>query len=189
MNDNEQDLALIDRILRGDQFAYRALINRHKAYAFTIAYRIVGSREDAEEISQDAFMNAFRALPSFNREAKFSTWFYRIVFHAALACKRKHKLDIKPMEEVTTLRLGVTEASTTMKHNEQQVYIQKALNYLPSDDVLLITLFYLKELSLEEIESITRIAATTLKVKLFRARKRLAEVLHGLLRQETKSLL
>jgi RNA polymerase sigma-70 factor (ECF subfamily) len=189
VHDNQKDLALIDRILTGDQFAYRALINRHKEYAFTVAYRILGNREDAEEITQDAFMSAFRALPQFNRESKFTTWFYRIVFNAALGYKRKNKLATEQIEDFKLGRLGLSDSTEGMRQKEQQAYIQKALNKLPPDDVTMITLFYLKEFSLEEIEGITGIAANTAKVKIFRARKRLAEELNHLLKHETNSLL
>ena len=84
MKTKETDNSIIERILLGDKSGYRDLANRHKDYAFTVAYKIAGTREDAEEIAQDAFIQAFQALGSFNQEAKFTTWFYRIVFNAAL---------------------------------------------------------------------------------------------------------
>jgi RNA polymerase sigma-70 factor (ECF subfamily) len=189
VHDNQKDLALIDRILTGDQFAYRALINRHKEYAFTVAYRILGSREDAEEVAQDAFMSAFRALGNFNRESKFTTWFYRIVFNAAVAHKRKHRVATEQIEDFKLTRLGMAQASDELKLNEQRLYIQKALNNLLPDDVTMITLFYLKEFSLEEIADITGIAANTAKVKIHRARKRLAEELSKILKGEVNTLL
>lgn len=189
MHDNEKDLALIDRILAGDQFAYRALINRHKKYAFTVAYRILGNREDAEEVAQDAFMNAFRALASFNREAKFTTWFYRIVFNAAAGHKRKKKLVVEGIEDFKLACLGLSDSTDEMQLQEQRMYIQKAMHQLPLDDVTMLTLFYLKEFSLEEIEEITGISANTAKVKIHRARKRLAEELNRLLKQEVNTLL
>jgi RNA polymerase sigma-70 factor (ECF subfamily) len=189
VHDNEKDLALIDRILAGDQFAYRALINRHKEYAFTVAYRILGSREDAEEVAQDAFMSAFRALASFNREAKFTTWFYRIVFNAAAGHKRKRKLLAEGIEDFQLARLGFTDSTDEVKLQEQQMYLQKAINQLPPDDVTMLTLFYLKEFSLEEIEGITGISVNTAKVKIHRARKRLADELNRLLKHEVNTLL
>jgi RNA polymerase sigma-70 factor (ECF subfamily) len=95
----ESDISIIERILAGDKAGYRDLANRHKDYAFTVAYKIVGTREDAEEVAQDAFIQAFQALPQFNKESKFTTWFYRIVFNTALMFKRK--IAYKP----TILRL------------------------------------------------------------------------------------
>lgn len=84
MNDNQKDIMVIERIMAGDKSAYKDLVQRHKDFAFTVAYRILNHREEAEEAAQDAFMQAFAGLKEFNRTAKFTTWFYRIVFNAAL---------------------------------------------------------------------------------------------------------
>jgi RNA polymerase sigma-70 factor (ECF subfamily) len=188
---SEKDLALIDRILTGDALAYRELTNRHKDYAYTVAYRIVGNREDAQEIAQDAFLRAFKALDTFNREAKFTTWFYRIVFNAAVGFKRKHRLPTQDVEETHHAALGVTvtDSADAMKQRERQQYIEQALQHLSPDDVMMITLFYLKEFTLEEIAEITGIPANTAKVKLHRARKRLADELNRMLKGEAQSLI
>jgi DNA-directed RNA polymerase specialized sigma24 family protein len=84
VEENTKDIALIKRILQGDATAQRELVRRHKDYAFTVAYRILNQREDAEEAAQDAFLKAFVALKDFQQTAKFTTWFYRIVFNSAL---------------------------------------------------------------------------------------------------------
>ena len=187
----DKDILLIERILRGETPAYRELVNRHKDYAFTIAYRIVGSREDAEEAGQDAFVRAFKALPNFNREAKFTTWFYRIIMNAALTIQQKKKMKTEDLDdahsEVSILRGG--DSTDNMKRKEQQFYIQQALKQLQPDDVTMITLFYLKEQSLDEIAEIVGIESNTVKVKLYRARKRLADVIQDMLKGEAQSLL
>jgi RNA polymerase sigma factor (sigma-70 family) len=187
----DKDLLLIDRILRGETPAYRELVNRHKDYAFTIAYRILNSREDAEEAAQDAFVRAFNGLQNFNREAKFTTWFYRVVMNAALTIQQKKKLITEDIDTLHTnshvLRWG--DYADTMKRKEQQYYIKEALKLLSPDDVTMITLFYLKEQSLEEIADIVGIETNTVKVKLHRARKRLADVMQDMLKDETQSLL
>lgn len=191
MNNNQRDTDLLNRIRNGDKSAYKELINRHKDYAFTIAFRILNSREDAEEVAQDAFMQVFGAINSFNAESKFTTWFYRIIFNAALMQKRKNKIvsvDIENSQEA--LMLNVTSnADDNIKQNERKTAIQNALKNLSADDCLMITLFYLKEHSLEEIAEITQISAETAKVKIHRARKRLAEEMRRTLKDEVKSLL
>ncbi|MEA5405078.1 RNA polymerase sigma factor [Arcicella sp. DC2W] len=189
MKTKETDNQIIQRILTGDQSGYRELANRHKDYAFTVAYKIVGTREDAEEVSQDAFMQAFNALPSFNQEAKFTTWFYRIVFNAALMFKRKKNIVAEDISISEAAQQAPADTSDDLKVNEQKKYIQKALNQLSADDVTMITLFYLKEQSLEEIAQIVGISAETVKVKLCRARKRLAEEMKRILGNEVKTLI
>ena len=189
MKTNETDNYIIERILAGDKSGYRDLANRHKDYAFTVAYKIAGTREDAEEIAQDAFIKAFQALSSFNQESKFTTWFYRIVFNADLMFKRKNRIQTEDIELSQSAQYVAADTDRNLKISEQRQYIQKALNHLSSDDVMIITLFYLKEQSLEEIAQVVGISAETVKVKLCRARKRLAETMSKMLGKEVRTLI
>ncbi len=184
----DSDYVLIDKILRGDLFASRTLVDRHKDYAFTIAYRILNNREEAEEAAQDAFVKAFKAFNNFNRDAKFTTWFYRIVVNAALSIQQKKKLMTQDIDNAVHISSDDNERNT-FKKREQRHYIEMALKLLSPDDVTMITLFYLKEQSLEEIGEILSIETNTIKVKLHRARKRLADVMQDILKEETHSLL
>jgi RNA polymerase sigma-70 factor (ECF subfamily) len=191
VNDNQKDINLLNGIRSGDKSAFKELINRHKDYAFTVAYRILNNREDAEEVAQDAFMQAFGALKSFNAESIFTTWFYRIVFNAALMQQRKNKvvsIDIETSSEAFLVSHS-SDSAEDLQKNERKKAIQKALQSLSADDTAMITLFYLKELSLEEIAEITKISAETAKVKIHRARKRLAEEMKKMLNEEVQSLL
>ena len=189
MKIKETDNFIIERILSGDKSGYKDLANRHKDYAFTVAYKIAGTREDAEEIAQDAFIQAFQALPTFNQEAKFTTWFYRIVFNAALMFKRKNRIRAEDIELSQSAQYVTADTDKNLKITEQQQYIQKAFNHLSPNDVTIITLFYLKEQSLEEIAKVVGISAETAKVKLCRARKRLAETMSKMLGKEVKTLI
>jgi RNA polymerase sigma factor (sigma-70 family) len=193
-SNEDSDIQLIERILRGETAAYRALVNRHKDYAFTIAYRLLNNREEAEEAAQDGFVRAFNGLANFNREAKFTTWFYRVVLNAALTIQQTKKLPTEDLENAENIAYGSpilrgAEEKNIFKQKEQRYYIDLALKQLPPDDVVMITLFYLKEQSLEEIAEICSIEANSVKVKLHRARKRLAEVMQALLKGEERSLL
>ena len=191
MNDNQKDIILLSRIRTGDKLAYKELIYRHKDYAFTVAYRILNSREDAEEVAQDAFIQVFGALHSFKGESKFTTWFYRIVFNAALMQKRKNRVFTDNIETSSEAFLvnNTSDSAEDLRKNERQQAIQRALQNLSADDAMMITLFYLKEQSLEEIAEITQIRAETAKVKIHRARKRLAEEMKKTLKEEVRSLL
>jgi len=182
------DNILIDKILSGDQTACRHLVERHKEYAFTIAYQILRNRENAEEAAQDAFIQAFKNMSSFNRQSKFTTWFYRIVFNAALTIKRRQKTIIEDIDTASMIA-DETTAGEDMQQRDQQFYIQKALGQLSAEDAAIIILFYLQEQSLEEIAQITGQTTNNAKVRLHRARQRLALVLDTLLKRETRSLL
>ncbi|RYU96450.1 sigma-70 family RNA polymerase sigma factor [Emticicia agri] len=191
VNDEQKDIILLKRIQSGDRLAYKELINRHKDYAFTVAFRILNSREDAEEIAQDAFLQVYKNIHTFNFEAKFTTWFYRIVFNAALMQKRKSRIfteDIEASPQASMVS-NLSDSSEDVRKNERQQAIRQAMQQLSADDVLLITLFYLQEQSLEEIAAVIKISAETAKVKIHRARKRLAEEMRKHWKEEVKSLL
>ena len=183
------DSELIDQVLAGQVIAYRALTEKYKNYAYTLALRVLGNREEAEEAAQDAFVKAFNSLGSFNRTAKFTTWFYRIVLNTAISYKRKQKPPMDAIDQRQVIGAGEISQMDQFKVQEQRKYLQSAMDYLKADDVAVLTLFYFKEHSLEEMSVITGITVNTLKVKLFRARKRLGEALSKILDKEVSSLL
>ena len=85
----------------GQPQALAQLVRHYQALAYTVALRVVGNPQDAEEVVQDAFLKAFAALAQFQRAAKFSTWLYRIVYNTALTKKRSRPLlsDLPPTQE------------------------------------------------------------------------------------------
>jgi RNA polymerase sigma-70 factor (ECF subfamily) len=177
---------LIDRILAGEQNLYAELVNRHKSYAFTIALKILENKPEAEEAAQDAFIKAYHHLGSFNRESKFSTWLYRIAFNTAVSYKRKRKASYQSIENVI-IEYG-QEGEGTLERNDKKKFIRQAMAKLNEADQLAITLFYLQEFALEEIAEITGMQANTVKVRVHRARQRLADELQSILKKEAISL-
>jgi len=182
----DPDLIVIDRILAGEQQAYAQLVNQHKRYAFTIALRILQHSAEAEEAAQDSFVKAFHHLKDFNRQSKFSTWLYRIVFNTAVSYKRKHRQVFQDVE--TTSIVHDVDHEKTLEKDDKQKYIGKAMEKLNEGDRTALTLFYLEEFSLEEIADITSTSANTMKVRIHRARLRLAEELTILLQAEAQTL-
>lgn len=180
---NDPDLGLIIRILEGEQHLYAQLVNKHKSYAYSLALRVLENKSDAEEAAQDAFVKAFKYLAGFNRDAKFSTWLYRIVFNTAISYKRKQKVK---MQSIDNVHIGYQQ--DTLEKNDKKRFIEEAIAKLNEADRVAITLFYLQEFSLEEIADITNTPANTVKVRIHRARHRLAEELKGILHQEALSL-
>src|SRR5512147_227248 len=95
-----EDTQVINRILAGNTREYEVLVNRYKDLAFTIAFRILNNREDAEEAAQDSFIKAFRGLSSFRKDSGFSTWLYRIVYNTAVSKKRLKKQIFQNIDEI-----------------------------------------------------------------------------------------
>jgi RNA polymerase sigma-70 factor (ECF subfamily) len=173
----ENDKQLISRILDGDIRGYSVLVNRHKDLAFTLAYRLLNNREDAEEVVQDAFVKAYRSLSGFRLDSRFSTWLFRIVYNTAISKKRLKRRDFLYLDETSTFK----ETFDKYEHNadedeERGLMLEKAMQKLPEDERALITLYYLNDSSVGEIHTITGLAKSNIKVKLFRARKKLQEL-------------
>lgn len=175
------DSELIQQVLAGRQSAFSMLVKRYEQYVFTLAVRFVKDREEAHEVAQDAFLRAYRYLPDFRGEAKFSTWLYRIVFSTALNHLRKKNPEILSLDdEARPVRLhdpGTPDASFVLEKGERGATLQNAIGLLSPDDAGIITLFYLYEQSLDEICQIMDLSMTNAKTKLCRARQRLKSIL------------
>jgi len=182
----EEEHKLIDRILAGEERCYAELVDQYKFYAFTIALRIVNHRAEAEEVAQDAFVKAFNYLKNFNRQARFSTWLYRIVFNTAISYKRKNRLITEGIENKHVE--NPERADAGIERDDKAVFIGQAMRKLNDADQLAIQLFYIKEFSLEEVADLMGQNVNTIKVRIHRARQRLADELKILLKKEALTL-
>lgn len=176
----------IDRILAGEQHLYAEMVDKYKGYAYTIAQKILQNRPEAEEATQDAFIKAFHHLKDFNQQSKFSTWLYRIAFNTAISYKRKNRQQFQSIEN--TIVEYHEEADWMLEKKDKKKYLDLALSKLNASDRTALSLFYLQEFSLEEIADITGMQANTAKVRIHRARQRLADELKNLLNKEALTL-
>ncbi|RZL39854.1 MAG: sigma-70 family RNA polymerase sigma factor, partial [Pedobacter sp.] len=99
MQDKETDLELINAVLAGHTSQYAILVKRHQRFVFTLAIRFAKNREDAEEIAQDCFVKAYRALGTFKHSAKFTTWLYTITYTTAMTFLRKKRVDTQSIND------------------------------------------------------------------------------------------
>jgi RNA polymerase sigma-70 factor (ECF subfamily) len=182
----DPELILIDRIVAGDRNLYAQLVEHHQRFVFTIAFRILKHRPEAEEAAQDTFIKAFHHLRDFNRLSKFSTWLYRIAFNTAISYKRKHRYQFKNIEE-TVISIK-QEGESNLEKSDKQKYVQQALMKLNEIDRTALTLFYWQEFSLEEMAEIMNVESNTLKVRIHRARQRIADELTAILKKEALTL-
>jgi RNA polymerase sigma factor (sigma-70 family) len=193
MQDNKTDTELISKVLEGDKPAYAQLIKRHQRFVFTLALRFSKSREDAEEIAQDCFIKAYRALHTFKQTSKFSTWLYSIVYTTSMTFLRKKRLDTQSIDDessIIQLESRISDLSSNEVENKSKmVFVNLAISRLLPDDAAIITLFYQGEQSLEEIGQALGMEANTVKVKLHRARHRLKEKIENILHQEVRELI
>ena len=188
LSDNE----LIEQTIAGNQSAYADLVKRHQRFVFTLAMRFAKNREDAEEIAQDCFVKAYRSLTAFQKQAKFSTWLYSIVYTTSMTFLRKKQLDTSSIDDENNFLQIENNGSFDVNNAENKsrsFYLNEAIQQLLPDDAIIITLFYKGEQSLEEIAQVLGMEANTVKVKLFRARQRLKEKLERNLKDEVKELI
>jgi RNA polymerase sigma-70 factor (ECF subfamily) len=182
----QEENQLIDRVLAGDERCYADLVDHYKRYAFTIALKVVGDRSEAEEVAQDAFIKAYHYLKGFNRTARFSTWLYRIVFNTAVSYKRKKKIHFEDVQDKPVV--NPERADTELEFKDRQAFVASALTRLNETDQLAIQLFYIREFSLEEVAEMMGQNINTVKVRIHRARLRLADELKRILKQEALTL-
>ena len=181
------DEHFINKVIQGEHNAYAVLVDRYKHMVFTLALKIVKNREDAEEVAQDTFIKAYNALKDFKGESKFSTWLYKIAYYRSLDYLKKNKrqvvttfIDISEEYNIATM----DDALEGMELKERAQIIKHAIQELPADDAVLITLYYFEMLSMNEISKVMELPPNTIKVRLFRGRKRLAKILERILEQE-----
>ena len=193
MQSKLSDIELIEQTLAGNQAAYAELVRRHQRFVFTLAMRFSKSREDAEEIAQDCFIKAYRSLASFQKQSKFSTWLYSIVYTTAMTFLRKKRVDTDSIDDENTY-IQLENQSSGLNNNmaenkSRSYYLNEAIGQLLPDDAAIISLFYMGEQSLDEIGQTLGMESNTVKVKLFRARQRLKEKLERNLKGEVKELI
>ncbi len=187
----KNDLKYIDKVREGDLEAFSHLVEKYKEMVYAVALKILENADDAEDIAQESFIKAYENIDAFKKEAKFSTWLYTITYRSALYYKRKNKISTRNLQEQDDEAFLATANAQleNFKIEEQQRFIKLAIDSLRPIERLLITLYYIDENSIEEISTITDLSATNIKVKLFRARKKLKKRLDVLLRGESNSIL
>jgi len=178
---HKTDGAIVQEVLGGNKRAYGELVDRHKDKAMTLAMRMLRNREDAEEAIQDAFVRAFNALPRFEWKSSFSTWFYRIVYNvcATQLSRRGEDLHvpIDTQEDEEPVALPSTEMPPDIRYESvefEQIVLQE-IEKLPLSYSAVCTLFFMHDMSYDQIVEITGMPLGTVKVRLFRGRILLRE--------------
>ena len=176
---NLSDQEIIDSVRKGNDSDYSIIINRYKNKAFSMLKRMLKNDFDAEEILQDCFLKAYNSLGSFKGESKFSTWFYRIVYNSALtklsSQKRKIESEMSSVEEHFDLVSAYN--SNEIEKKDLNNLIQETINKLPERYSAVITMFYLNEMSIEEISEVMHISVSNVKVMLHRSRNALRDLI------------
>lgn len=172
---------LLKALRARDEDAFCELVNQYQHKVFNIVYRILGDRQEAEDVAQEVFITVFKHIEQFRGDAKFSTWLYRIatnharnrIKYLSRRSQKKHQ-DIQDTPEGniqdTPLTTPPSRPDTQAQANELEVIIKMGLSQLAEEHREIIILRDIENLSYHEIAQITSLAEGTVKSRLFRAR-------------------
>jgi len=189
----ESDLVLVKRVQRGDKSAFDLLVRKYQHKVVKLVLRYVRNPAEAEDIAQEAFIKAYRALPQFRGDSAFYTWMYRIAINTAknsLASRDRspiaYDLDLNDPEESHSVQTKLQDPDTPegMALTEEiRGIVNSAIDGLPEELKTAIVLRELDGLSYEEIAAAMECPVGTVRSRIFRAReaidKRLREVFEG----------
>ncbi|MDD3788541.1 MAG: sigma-70 family RNA polymerase sigma factor [Petrimonas sp.] len=162
----------VQQVLSGNTSAFSYFVETYQDMAITIALRICGNMQDAEDVVQDSFVKAYRNLHAFKGESKFSSWLYRIVYNTAVTHTRVRMWTSDSDIELSDIRQpSDLDTETLMDEAERTEVVQNVLEQMPKGDALLLTLYYMEDNAVKDIARITGLNESNVKVKLFRARK------------------
>jgi RNA polymerase sigma-70 factor (ECF subfamily) len=178
--DYKGDIFYIAQVLEGKVNAFSHIVDRHKDHVFNLAIKICGNREDAEEVAQDSFLKAFRSLSGFKMKSSFATWLYRIVYNSSISHIRSRKRGILSIEEfpadASDFLSGFTDEEEALQQYRRSL-VSFALQKLGEEERAIITLFYYDEMDTEKIAGVIGISRQNVKVRLFRARQKISEII------------
>ena len=173
----EQDI--LRRAQQGDSEAFRQLVEAYQTQVYRLALRMCGA-DGADDVTQDAFVAAWRALPNFRSDCRFSTWLYRLTTNAAIDCLRREKRhrDADDLDGVELPDGGDTPQEAA-ERTETQTAVRSALSALSDEHRQVLLLRYMQELDYGEIAVSLGISEGTVKSRINRAKARLKELLSG----------
>ena len=175
------DLSLVRRAQRGDTEAFSELVRRHQRVVYNLAWRFMRSPESAEDMAQEAFLKAFRLLKGFRGDCGFSSWLYRVTCSVCLT-----ELNKRKKRKEVALRPGHERQAVEPPPDisDMPELIRRCVNKLPERYAAIVTMYYLEEVSYEEIAEAMAIPMGTLKTWMHRARKELKHIVEKELRSD-----
>ncbi len=185
---HQTDADVIRRVLDGDKDSYSLLVDAYSARVINYLVRMTGTRHEAEELAQEAFVRAYFALRSYKPQYKFSTWLFKIATNLCINYLKKRRRWVhvddyqddegKPLWVLPDAR-SYGNPSSTMAQHEMQREIQEAVNQLPSVYRTVVILRHMHGLSYQEIADVTGLPIGTIKSRLGRGRGKLTALLEG----------
>jgi len=170
--------SLIEDCIRGDERQKYKLYQLYAKAMFNVCYRMMNNREEAEDMLQEAFTQAFQKLGTFRFESPFGAWLKRIVINTCINAKNKRKVDLQLMDEMKQVE-SAEEEDTSEEHIQFTVNgITKAMEKLPEGGRMIFSLYLFEGYDHAEISQILNITESTSKSQFMRAKRRVIEILN-----------
>jgi RNA polymerase sigma-70 factor (ECF subfamily) len=178
--DSVSDLELVRLCQAGDITAFDVLVRRHQERVYRLVYRMLGGSHEAEDIAQEIFIKAYKAIKKFRCDSSFSTWLTQIAVNQCINhCKKRNKIKLLSLGLATKKRSS--EPHAIAEHNEKREIVTKEVNALSIKHKTVIILHYFESYSYEEIADILKCSSGTVKSRLFHARMELKNKLKPIL--------
>ena len=166
----------IAKIQAGEAEYFSALMDKYSQFVYSLILKMTANREDAEELTQDVFLKAYRSLASFRGGSNFSTWLYRIAYNTAVSATRRQQAEWVSLDDAPQAGVADDDAEdevAQLNREAQLERLQNALDQLAPDDRGLIMLFYIQGKTMEEISHIADLSLPNVKTRMHRIRKKL----------------
>lgn len=182
--EKEKEIHIIKEIRSGQRERYKELVDEYSSPIFSFIKGIAANYQDAQDITQEVFVKGFFSLDKYRGESTFFSWIYRIAYNETISFLRKKNkknslsfIDNLEYDHYPDMLTGPAEddgVNLKIEQEEQFIKLKTAIGKLEAEEQFLIIHFYYKQCSIKELESVTGLSESNIKVKLFRTKKRLA---------------
>ena len=179
--DQDQEQEIIGRVLGGDRSAFAGLVEKYQGPVFNLAYRMTGSREDADDLTQETFIRAYQNLHRFDRDKKFFTWLYTIGINLIRNHLKKNARNVShlavadsALEHQTS---GEGRGESYVISDDRMLRLEKIIQQLPLDLREAVILKFMQDLTFEEVANVTGESVSAVKMRIYRGLEKIKEIL------------
>ena len=174
--DQSKEQEYINKILDGETALYSYFLEEYSKPVFNLIFKIIHTQEDAEELTQDCFIKAFKKLSSFKRKSRFSTWIFRIAYNTAISATRKKKREFPVIDDFVLNNITDDEVDELLEKENKEIELnkmEKTIDSLNDEEKSMLILYYNENKSISDLSDIFEVSASNAKIKLHRIRKKL----------------
>jgi len=181
--DQDQEQEIIGRVLGGDRSAFAGLVEKYQGPVFNLAYRMTGSREDADDLTQETFIRAYQKLHRFDQNKKFFTWLYTIGINLIRNHLKKNARDVSHLAAAGSAleyqRQGNGRGEDGALSDGRMIRLEKIIQGLPIDLREAIILKFMQDLNFEEVANVTGDSVSAIKMRIYRGLDKIKQMMEG----------